>query len=147
MTNNTIPALEIVESVLQKPKTSDELAKEFGISASTVHRRIEAARNLGIDVAFRRKVNQVVGDPRHPGKIRITYPAKVRNRAEVEPQVRRWLEVVRSQDATQATNPNGYLALSSNGEKVIILAATQEEADAWAAEHLEESPRWSVSEA
>jgi len=145
---DTIPALEIVESILKRPKTSEELTDQFSISDSTLHRRIAVARSLGIDVRFTRKAKHIQGDPKDPGKLHITYPAKVRNRAEVEPQIRRWLEVVRSQDATQATAPNGYLATRSDtGEKVIILAATQSEAEAWASEHLEPAPDWRLDQA
>jgi hypothetical protein len=145
-----LPALELVEAAMKDEKTSDEMAADFGVSVSTIHRRIDVARGLGIDIAFRRKTVQIptalvpVGDP----TIKHTYLARVRNRAEVEPQVIRWLDVLRNQDATQAAAAEGFVATRSDtGEKVIILATTQPEAEAWAAANLEPLPQWNLNPA
>lgn len=145
-----LPALELVEAAMQDYKTSEEHAADLGVSVSTIHRRISVARGLGIDIAFRRKTTHLptalvpVGEP----LIKHTYLAKVRNRAEVEPQVIRWLDVLRNQDATQAAAAQGFVAKRSDtGEEVIILATTQPEAEAWAAANLEPLPQWNLNPA
>lgn len=145
-----LPALELVEAAMQDYKTSEEHATDLGVSVSTIHRRIGVARGLGIDIAFRRKSVQLPTAlvPVGGALIKHTYLAKVRNRAEVEPQVRRWLQVLRSQDATTAEAAEGFLATRSDtGEEVIILAATQAEAEAWAADNLTPAPQWNLSPA
>lgn len=144
------PALELVEAAMKDYKTSEEHAADLGISVSTIHRRIGVARGLGIDIAFRRKSTQLPTSlvPVGESPIKHTYLAKVRNRAEVEPQVRRWLQVLRSQDATTAEAAEGFVATRSDtGEKVIILATTQAEAEAWANDNLTPPPQWNLQAA
>lgn len=88
--SNLGETLNLVEVLIQVPKTTPQLMARTGLSHRTIRRRMAEARQLGVELQARQM------ETNEHGRLTGPYYWTVTNAQDIEPQLSQWLALERA---------------------------------------------------